>query len=60
MGNNPHRGVCVLKCGGCCVWHIGDALADVVRELIPGCAVGKILIQRDESTPDKRAKVLCE
>ena len=25
-----------------------------VFNLLPGCAIGKVLIQRDESTPDKR------
>lgn len=35
----------------------GDSLADVVRELVPGCSVGKILIQRDEEDPEKRAKL---
>mmetsp|Transcript_23169 Transcript_23169/g.38316 ORF Transcript_23169/g.38316 Transcript_23169/m.38316 type:complete len:264 (+) Transcript_23169:102-893(+) len=31
----------------------GDALLDVVRDLVPEISVGKILIQRDESHPDK-------
>ena len=33
----------------------GDALLEVVRELEPAVAVGKILIQRDESKADKPA-----
>jgi uracil phosphoribosyltransferase len=32
----------------------GDILQEAVRQLEPGVAVGKILIQRDESTEDKR------
>ena len=32
----------------------GDILQEAVRQLEPGVAVGKILIQRDESTLDKR------
>ena len=32
----------------------GDSMLSEVFELIPGIAVGKVLIQRDESTPDKR------
>jgi uracil phosphoribosyltransferase len=35
----------------------GDALLETVRECIPECSVGKILIQRDESHPDKPAKL---
>lgn len=33
----------------------GDALLEAVREVEPACKVGKILIQRDESLPDKPA-----
>ncbi len=32
----------------------GDILQEAVRQLEPGTAVGKILIQRDESRADKR------
>jgi len=35
----------------------GDALLEVVREVEPAVRVGKILIQRDESHPDKVAKL---
>lgn len=35
----------------------GDALLEVVRSLVPEITVGKILIQRDESHPDKIAKL---
>lgn len=35
----------------------GDALLDVVRDCEPGVKVGKILIQRDESTPEKTPKL---
>ena len=32
----------------------GDILQEAVRQILPGVRIGKILIQRDESTPDKR------
>lgn len=35
----------------------GDALLDSVREVEPSVRVGKILIQRDESDPEKRPKL---
>lgn len=35
----------------------GDALLEVVREVEPAVRVGKILIQRDESIPEKTAKL---
>lgn len=35
----------------------GDALLEVVRSVEPAVSVGKILIQRDESTPDKIPKL---
>jgi uracil phosphoribosyltransferase len=35
----------------------GDALLESVREILPGCKVGKILIQRDESHPNKLPKL---
>jgi uracil phosphoribosyltransferase len=35
----------------------GDALVEVVREVEPGIRVGKILIQRNESTPEKTAEL---
>jgi uracil phosphoribosyltransferase len=35
----------------------GDALLESVRDILPACKVGKILIQRDESLPDKPAKL---
>lgn len=35
----------------------GDALLETVREVLPGCKVGKILIQRDESHPKKLPKL---
>lgn len=35
----------------------GDALLEIVRDIEPGCRVGKILIQRDENHPDKIAKL---
>lgn len=36
----------------------GDALLESMRELLLGAAVGKILIQRDETTPDKTPRLL--
>lgn len=36
----------------------GDALLEAVREIEPGVRVGKILIQRDESLPDKPAVLM--
>lgn len=35
----------------------GDALLEAVRDIVPGCKVGKILIQRDESHPRKLPKL---
>ena len=35
----------------------GDSLLNVVRKLVPGIAVGKILIQRDETHADKIPKL---
>jgi uracil phosphoribosyltransferase len=35
----------------------GDALLEVVRAIVPEISVGKILIQRDESHPDKTPKL---
>ena len=35
----------------------GDCLLDAVREVEPACKVGKILIQRDETHPDKISKL---
>eukprot|EP00947_MAST-08B_sp_MAST-8B-sp1_P000181 g181.t1 len=35
----------------------GDILLEAVRQIVPGIAVGKILVQRDESDPEKRPKL---
>ncbi|GMH84397.1 hypothetical protein TL16_g09912, partial [Triparma laevis f. inornata] len=35
----------------------GDSLLGCVRALLPGVSVGKILIQRDETVPEKPAKL---
>lgn len=35
----------------------GDCLLEIVRDIEPGVRVGKILIQRDETHPDKIAKL---
>jgi uracil phosphoribosyltransferase len=48
---NP-RNICAVS-----IVRSGDALLEAVRDCIPECAVGKILIQRDESNPDKPAKL---
>ena len=57
----PHEGLeWLLPTEDICVVSIirsGDALLEAVREIEPGCKVGKILIQRDESHPDKIAKL---
>lgn len=44
------RPVCVVS-----IVRSGDILQEAVRYLHPGVSVGKILIQRDESLPDKPA-----
>ena len=36
---------------------LGDILQEAVRQLEPGVKVGKILIQRDESTVEKTPKL---
>lgn len=42
---------------GVSIIRSGDILLEAVRQIVPGLSVGKILIQRDESTEDKRAIV---
>lgn len=41
----------------CCVSIVrsGDTLLEAVRRVCPGVAVGHVLVQRDESDPEKRA-----
>jgi len=39
------------------VVRAGDSLLEAVRACEPGMPVGKILIQRDESTPEKLPKL---
>jgi uracil phosphoribosyltransferase len=66
----PLRAVTIATpCGPCGGWEpaddrritavsivrSGDCLMEAVREIEPGIGVGKILIQRDESTEEKRA-----
>jgi hypothetical protein len=66
----PLRAVTIATpCGPCGGWEpaddrritavsivrSGDCLVEAVREIEPGIGVGKILIQRDESTEEKRA-----
>ena len=46
----PGPPVCVVS-----IVRSGDILQEAVRYLQPGVSVGKILIQRDESKPDKPA-----
>jgi len=56
----PCEGVKTLDPSEMCAVSIvrsGDALLESVRECLPGISVGKILIQRDESHPDKIPKL---
>jgi len=56
----PYEGIESLKPTDICAVSIvrsGDALLESVRACSPGIRVGKILIQRDESHPDKIAKL---
>jgi uracil phosphoribosyltransferase len=48
----PPESICAVS-----IIRSGDALVEAVREVEPGVTVGKILIQRDESHPDKIAKL---
>lgn len=48
--DEPGPPVCVVS-----IVRSGDILQEAVRYLQPGVSVGKILIQRDESKPDKPA-----
>lgn len=53
----PYNGT-LIKTGDLCAVSIiraGDALLESVRECIPGVAVGKILIQRNEKSKAKEA-----
>eukprot|EP00536_Pseudo-nitzschia_multiseries_P008381 jgi/Psemu1/241170/estExt_Genewise1.C_2110064 len=51
VGPNPTQ-ICAVS-----IIRSGDALLDVVRAVEPAVRVGKILIQRDESHPDKVARL---
>jgi len=51
VGTDPTK-VCAVS-----IVRSGDALLEVVREVEPAVRVGKILIQRDESHPDKIPKL---
>mmetsp|Transcript_109094 Transcript_109094/g.315185 ORF Transcript_109094/g.315185 Transcript_109094/m.315185 type:complete len:221 (-) Transcript_109094:89-751(-) len=56
----PYKGLKSLdpsKIVATSVIRSGDALLEVVRSVEPGVRVGKILIQRDESHPDKIARL---
>lgn len=56
----PFRGTKMMDPTSICAVSIirsGDALLEVVRDCEPGLKVGKILIQRDESTPEKLPKL---
>jgi uracil phosphoribosyltransferase len=58
---NYTGGVERLDSGTVCAVSIirsGDALLEAVREVEPAVKVGKILIQRDESRPDKAAVLM--
>jgi len=60
----PHKGldsIVVTEPTRLCAVSIvrsGDCLLDQVREVEPSCTVGKILIQRDETSPNKEARLL--
>jgi uracil phosphoribosyltransferase len=58
--DTPSSGAGSTSCNLCAVSIVrsGDALVDVVRDVEPSCKVGKILIQRDEESVDKNAKLL--
>lgn len=56
----PCEGVQTVDLSSVCAVSIvrsGDALIEVVRTIVPEVSVGKILIQRDESHPDKLPKL---
>jgi uracil phosphoribosyltransferase len=56
----PCEGVQTVDLSSVCAVSIvrsGDALVEVVRSIVPEVSVGKILIQRDESHPDKVPKL---
>jgi uracil phosphoribosyltransferase len=56
----PCEGVQTVDLSQVCAVSIvrsGDALLEVVRTIVPEVSVGKILIQRDESHPDKLPKL---
>jgi len=48
----PPDNICAVS-----IVRSGDALLETVRDILPGCKVGKILIQRDESHPEKLPKL---
>mmetsp|Transcript_30583 Transcript_30583/g.30901 ORF Transcript_30583/g.30901 Transcript_30583/m.30901 type:complete len:225 (-) Transcript_30583:235-909(-) len=53
---DPCEGVITMDPNDICAVSIvraGDSLLEVVREILPGVHVGKILIQRNEETKDK-------
>ena len=52
----PCEGVITMDPNDICAVSIvraGDSLLEVVREILPGVHVGKILIQRNEETKNK-------
>ncbi|GBG30714.1 Uracil phosphoribosyltransferase [Hondaea fermentalgiana] len=58
----PGRAATALSAAGeICIVSIvrsGDILAEAVRRLNPAASTGKILIQRDENDPEKKAQLL--
>jgi len=56
----PYHGVEIHTQNLCAVsiLRAGDALVESVRECLPGLPVGKILVQRDETSPEKEANFL--
>jgi uracil phosphoribosyltransferase len=51
LGTDP-ASICAVS-----IIRSGDALLEAVRDVEPAVRVGKILIQRDESTPEKTAEL---
>lgn len=49
----PPTDICAVS-----IVRSGDCLLDVVRAVEPACRVGKILVQRDESTETKQAVLM--
>jgi len=56
----PYNGLKMIDTNNLCAVSIvrsGDILLEAVRRLVPDVKVGKILMQRDEEDPEKKAKL---